>query len=462
MSNFSNIWVIFKREYMTRITNKTFIIMTFLAPVLIAGFYALAIYIAVADETESEIHTVLVSDQSKQLKLSDFSNYKLLPAPDYDYPQQRIDSAKAYVNRGICYAWLQIDDKDLTVLDSTTLYSEQAPSLTQMESINQWISNQSKEKQLLKFGIRPTTLDSLDVSGSVRLMEISEQGVASNSSSGLKSGIGFILAFLIYMFIFMYGAAVMRGAFEEKTNRIVEVIVSSVKPFQLMMGKILGIAAVGLTQVAAWVLVLIAIVFIGGTVVGKQKMSEFKQQSSAISMDSTFASAGLPTANNEMSANSNPVAKMSALSDFLSGTESIPAGEILIIFVLYFIGGYLLYASMFAAIGAAVNQETETQQFMLPITMPLVLSFVIAQSVALKAPNGSTAELFSMIPFTSPIIMVVRAPFGVPISQLLLSLGILILTFVFMVWLTSKIYRIGILSYGKKPSWGDLWKWIRQ
>ena len=190
-------------------------------------------------------------------------------------------------------------------------------------------------------------------------------------------------------------------------------------------------------------------------------MSEFKQQSSALSMDSTFASAGLPS-NGEMATNSNPVAKMSALSDFLSGTESIPTGEILLIFVLYFIGGYLLYASMFAAIGAAVNQETETQQFMLPITMPLVLSFVIAQSVALKAPNGSTAELFSMIPFTSPIIMVVRAPFGVPLSQLLMSLGLLILTFVFMVWLTSKIYRIGILSYGKKPSWADLWKWIRQ
>lgn len=461
MSNFKNIWVIFKREYMTRITNKTFIIMTFLGPLLIAGFYALAIYIAVSDEKESEVQTVLVSDQSKQLKLSDFSNYKVLPAPDYDYPQQRIDSAKTYVNRGICYAWLQIEDQDLSVLDSTTLYSTEAPSLTQMESINQWISNQAKEKQLVKFGIRPSTLDSIDVTGSVRLMEISDQGEANNSSSGLKSGIGFILAFLIYMFIFMYGATVMRGAFEEKSNRIVEVIVSSVKPFQLMMGKILGIAAVGLTQVAAWVILIVTLIVVGGSVVGKQKMSEFKQQSSALSMDSTFASAGLPS-NGEMATNSNPVAKMSALSDFLSGTESIPTGEILLIFVLYFIGGYLLYASMFAAIGAAVNQETETQQFMLPITMPLVLSFVIAQSVALKAPNGSTAELFSMIPFTSPIIMVVRAPFGVPLSQLLMSLGLLILTFVFMVWLTSKIYRIGILSYGKKPSWADLWKWIRQ
>lgn len=461
MSNLSNIWVIFKREYTTRITNKTFIIMTFLAPFLIAGFYALAIYIAVSDEQETEIQTVLVSDQSKQLQLSDFSNYKLLPAPDYEYPQQRVDSAKAFVNRGICYAWLQINDQDLTSLDSTTLYSVEAPSLTQMESINQWIKNQTKEKQLLRFGIRPSTLDSLDVSGSVRLMEISESGVASNSSSGLKSGIGFILAFLIYMFIFMYGAAVMRGAFEEKNNRIVEVIISSVKPFQLMMGKILGIAAVGLTQVAAWVILILALGVIGGSVFGSQKMTQFKQQTSAISMDSAFASAGIP-ASEQPAVNSNPVAKMDSLAELFSGTESIPAGEILLIFVLYFIGGYLLYASMFAAIGAAVNQETETSQFMLPITLPLVLSFIIAQSVAIKAPNGSTAELFSMIPFTSPIIMVVRAPFGVPISQLILSFSLLVLTFVLMVWLTSKIYRIGILSYGKKPTWADLWKWIRQ
>jgi ABC-2 type transport system permease protein len=259
----------------------------------------------------------------------------------------------------------------------------------------------------------------------------------------------------------MYGAAVMRGAFEEKNNRIVEVIISSVKPFQLMMGKILGIAAVGLTQVAAWVILILALGVIGGSVFGSQKMTQFKQQTSAISMDSAFASAGIPTSE-QPAVNSNPVAKMDSLAELFSGTESIPAGEILLIFVLYFIGGYLLYASMFAAIGAAVNQETETSQFMLPITLPLVLSFIIAQSVAIKAPNGSTAELFSMIPFTSPIIMVVRAPFGVPISQLILSFSLLVLTFVLMVWLTSKIYRIGILSYGKKPTWADLWKWIRQ
>lgn len=461
MSNFSNIWVIIKREYLTRITNRTFIIMTFLAPLLIAGFYALAIYIAVADETDTGVKTVLVSDQSKKLILSDIDNFKLLPAPDYDYPQQRLDSAKALVNRGICYAVLQIEDQDLSNMDSTVLYSAEAPSVTQMESFNRWIKDQTKKQQYIKFGIRPSTLDSLETEGTIRLMEISESGEASNSSSGLKSGIGFMLAFLIYMFIFIYGASVMRGAFEEKTNRIVEVIVSSVKPFQLMMGKILGIAAVGLTQVAAWVILMFAISIIGSSVIGKDKIGKIQQKSSAFSMDSTFATAGI-TSEGTVATSGNPVSNMSAISEIVGATESIPVGEILLIFVLYFIGGYLLYASMFAAIGAAVNQETETQQFMLPITMPLVLSFIIAQSVALKAPNGSTAELFSMIPFTSPIIMVVRAPFGVPVSQLLISLGLLVITFLFMVWLSAKIYRIGILSYGKKPTWSDLWKWLRQ
>lgn len=461
MSNFSNIWVIFKREYLTRITNRTFIIMTFLAPLLIAGFYALAIFIAVSDETETGTKTILVSDQSKKLNLTDLENFKFLPAPDYDYPQQRLDSAKALVNRGICYAVLQIEDRDLTNMDSTVLYSAEAPSLTQMESFNRWIKDQTKKQQYIKFGIRSSTLDSLETYGSIRLMEVSESGEANNSSSGLKSGIGFMLAFLIYMFIFIYGASVMRGAFEEKTNRIVEVIVSSVKPFQLMMGKILGIAAVGLTQVAAWVLLMFAISIVGGSIMGKDKMSVIQQKSSALSMDSTFASAGI-TPEGTATTSANPVSNMSAIHEIFDATDSLPVWEILGIFILYFIGGYLLYASMFAAIGAAVNQETETQQFMLPITMPLVLSFIIAQSVALKAPNGSTAELFSMIPFTSPIIMVVRAPFGVPLSQLLISLGLLAITFVFMVWLSAKIYRIGILSYGKKPSWADLWRWLRQ
>ncbi len=443
--------------------------MTFLAPVLIVGFYALSIFIATRDEGGSEQKIMMVTDQSKRLSFGNVGNYNLVgtqinTSSEYNQAQERIDTAALNVKLGIVDAWLIIEDHDLNQLDSATLYAKETPSLIEMESINSFIKQQAKNGNMLKMGIRQSAIDSLEAQGSIALKEIGSSGEIETSSSGLKSGIGFMLAFMIYMFIFVYGASVMRGALEEKTNRIVEVIVSSVKPFHLMMGKILGIAAVGLTQFLAWIVLVIVLGTAGGTLLGKSQLKQISGKAqSAISIDSSFAAA--QGSGSEAMAlktgTGNPVANMVEAGGLLDAFQSMPIGRILVVFLMFFIGGYLLYASMFAAIGAAVNQETETQQFMMPITLPLVLGFVIAQTVALKAPNGSTAQLFSMIPFTSPIVMVVRAPFGVPTSEILMSFGILTITFIGMVWLTSKIYRIGILSYGKKPSWRDLWRWLR-
>ncbi len=414
-----NIFVIFKREYLTRVKNKTFIIMTFLAPLLMVGFYAATIYIATETGDDDRTKTVYISDNNPELLLSHNppANYVLLPAPSDS------DSALAHVERGLVHAWLNVEDRDLRSVDSATYYTSETPSITEKETLKEWIRNKATQRQFARLGLREGQIDSLQSSCNLATKEVTGQGDVKESSSGLKSGIGFALAFMIYIFIFVYGSMVMRSAMEEKTNRIVEVIVSSVKPFDLMMGKILGVAAVGLTQFVAWIVLAVGLVF---------------------GISALFLNSG-----NGMT------------TEFTEPLSNLPYFQILAVFLLFFIGGYLLYSSFFAAIGSAVNQESDVQQFMMPVTLPLVFGFVIAQTVALKAPHGAMAKLFSMIPLTSPIVMVVRAPFGVPLSELALSFGLLVLTFVLMVWLSGRIYRIGILSYGKKPTWKDLWKWLR-
>lgn len=451
-----NIFVIFKREYLTRVKNKTFIIMTFLAPILIVGFYAATIYIATETGDDNRVKSLYVSDQNPGLLLSNNppANYVLLPAP------KNADSALADVKSGLVYGWLRVDDLDLSKVDSATYYTSETPSVVEKEMINDWIRNKATQRQFAKLGLRESQLDSMQSSCDIITKEVSDGGDVQESSSALKSGIGFALAFLIYMFIFMYGSMVMRSAMEEKTNRIVEVIVSSVKPFHLMMGKILGVAAVGLTQFVGWIVLAVGLVFgisalflnsgNGGMTTGEAIQKGMSAQSGGV----------MQTVGTAQSVGGNDAAaKMAA--EFTEPLSNLPYFQILAVFLLFFVGGYLLYSSFFAAIGAAVNQESDVQQFMMPVTLPLVFGFIIAQTVALKAPHGTMAKLFSMIPLTSPIVMVVRAPFGVPLSELAMSFGLLVLTFVLMVWLSSRIYRIGILSYGKKPTWKDLWKWLR-
>jgi ABC-2 type transport system permease protein len=261
------------------------------------------------------------------------------------------------------------------------------------------------------------------------------------SVAEINTVIGYMAAFAIYLFIFIYGAQVMRGVLEEKTNRIVEVIVSSVKPFQLMAGKIFGVVLVGLTQLMVWIIlsgvfITVLSILIGGNI-----------QNPTMPMEMTDAST------------INSVGDKGVAS-ILQGLNALNLPLLLGAFVFYFLGGYLFYSALFAAIAAAVDNETDTQQFMLPVTLPLVLGIVIAMSVVTSNPHGSMAYWFSMIPFTSPVVMMVRLPFDVPLSELLLSMFLLILGFLFTTWLASRIYRVGILMYGKKATYKELWKWI--
>ncbi len=439
-----NIFVIFKREYLTRVKNKTFILMTFLAPLLMVGFYAATIYIATETGEDNRTKTVYLTDYNPSLLLSNNppANYVFLPAPSND------DSAISDVKSGRVFGWLKVEDRDTRAIDSATYYTAETPSLVEMEGLKSWIQGKANKYQFAKLGLRESQIDSAQASCDIVTKEVSNSGDVQESSSTLKSGIGFALAFMIYIFIFVYGSMVMRSAMEEKTNRIVEVIVSSVKPFHLMMGKILGVAAVGL------VMGISALFLNSGSGMSTQEAVQ-----KGIEARTGMATVGVD--GGAVVGDSGSGVARDLAAEFTEPLSNLPYFEIIAVFLLFFVGGYLLYSSFFAAIGSAVNQESDVQQFMMPVTLPLVFGFVIAQTVALKAPHGAMAKLFSMIPLTSPIVMVVRAPFGVPLSELALSFGLLVLMFVLMVWLSSRIYRIGILSYGKKPTWKDLWKWLR-
>lgn len=424
-----NIWVVLKKEYLTRIKNKTFIVMTFLAPILVALFYAGAIYFAINggdDNAQKDIYFEAEYWEANPSEL-DFDNFKFHQATN------ATEAILKNIDENPNIAWLHIEDQDIRFLDSAELVTGSGFSVKHVSQIDGYIKNKIHETLLQKNGISETTLESTQVQGKITTFELDDKGDVTGNNTGLKSIIGFILAFLIYMFIFIYGSMVMRSAMEEKTNRIVEVIVSSVKPFQLMMGKILGVALVGLSQFIAWV--LLTTIFL--TVIGQL----LKQPQNL---------------------NEATVTKGKEAIEILQGLHALPIGEILTIFVSFFLGGYLLYSSIFAAIGSAVNQETDVQQFILPVSLPLVFGFIIAQSVVFQAPNGHLAQVFSMIPLTSPVVMAVRAPFDVPILEVVGSFLILVITFLSMVWVSGKIFRIGILMYGKKPSWKDLFKWIRQ
>ena len=428
-----NIWVILKKEYLTRVKNKTFIVMTFLAPILIAGFYGGTIYFATKGAEDSSIKTIYFSSENPMVEPDEatFDNFVILKAPN------NIDTIKSHIDNGIVQGWVNFQDKDVRTLDSSELLVNEALSVVQISRFTQFFKNHIHVHLLKAAGIDRETLENTQVNGNIEMLELNDDGDMEKTSSALKSGIGFALAFVIYMFIFIYGSMVMRSAMEEKTNRIVEVIVSSVKPFELMMGKIIGVAFVGLTQFIAWITLSVAFV-------------------TALSQ---YITGGKSIETAEMSSLSASEIKGMEL---LAGLDNIPFGEVMTVFVLFFLGGYLLYSSIFAAIGASVNQETDVQQFMLPVSLPLVFSLVIAQSVVFQAPNGKLAQIFSMIPLSSPVVMSVRAPFGVPIMEIISSFVILLISFLIMVWLTARIYRIGILMYGKKPSWKDFLRWIRQ
>lgn len=464
----NKIFLIIQREYLTRVRKRSFIVMTILGPILMAMLFILPVYLATRQDEKRQIQVI---DETGWFsgKFEDTENYRFIPVA------LSLEQAKLGLRNSDGDALLYIPGTKLSIPDKAIIYSDNPPTLNLKGYISN-IMNREIEKQKLAAEIRkeilhqsPEKVAEADTSREDLISEtilknirsdiqltsfkVTEEGSEEKSYTEAYMIAGMVFSILIYMFIFMFGSSVMRGVIEEKTNRIVEVIVSSVKPFQLMMGKIIGVALVGLTQFLLW------IVFTGIIIITVQQAfpEKFKlaDQEKAV-----VVSNDMNPAANSGTATIAAADQQGTTNEVLEAIKSINFPVLLASFLFFFIGGYLLYGALFAAIGSAVDNETDTQQFMLPITVPLIFALIVAQSVV-NDPNGPLAFWLSMIPFTSPVIMMVRIPFGVPYWQLGLSVGLLVAGFFLTTWIAARIYRTGILMYGKKVNYGELWKWIR-
>ena len=443
----SKITLIIKREYLSRVKKKSFIIMTLLGPILMAGIGIVPIYLSMQKTEKQKIEVI---DESKLF-------VDLIPEKDivhFDYPPVTIQQARAgfydteydgilYINKDILNGGQNGINLFYKKQLSADVQSYIEESLSKMiynvmlaeNKVNIDFIKDAKEKST--FTMKTTQLDEL--------------GKDKVTDRGLYIAIGLVCAFLIYFFIFLYGVQVMRGVMEEKTSRIVEVILSSVKPFELMMGKIVGIALVGLTQFLLWVILTVSLYTVATvTILKNVDMKQIQQKEQTIKIGADL---------NVSEMNKHKIAKADEITNLWNSFKSVDIVSIFFCFLFYFLAGYLLYSALFAAIGSAVDAESDTQQFMLPITIPLILSFVVAQTI-IQNPESPMAFWFSIIPLTSPIVMMVRLPFGVPAWELALSMSLLIVGFIFTTWLAGRIYRTGILMYGKKVSWRELGKWL--
>jgi ABC-2 type transport system permease protein len=411
----NKVLLIIQREYLTRVRKKSFIIMIFVVPLLILGMGAVIALVAKDSNELSNKQTVKVIDESGLFagKFKDQKNLK------FEATKQSLTELKADLKKDENLSALQIP-ADYNKNDAVKIYSKKKPGITLTEKIENEMNDIAVNNGMIKNHIDTALLHSIKSNISLNAIEITETG-DNQTNLGANITVGIACAILIYLSLFIYGAQVMRGVIEEKTSRIIEVIISSVKPFQLMLGKIIGVGLVGLTQFSAWVILSII---------------------STKILRHTFGS--------------TPGGIMSALSVL----QTIPFGKVLGCFIFYFLTGYLLYSALFAAVGSAVDSETETQQFMFPITLPLLFTYMLSVTILFRAPDSPLAVWLSIIPFTSPVAMMLRMPFGVPPWQLYLSMALMIVGFLFTTYVAARIYRVGILMYGKKASFKELAKWF--
>ena len=434
----NKIGLIIKREYLTRVRKRSFIIMTFLGPLLLAAIYIIPIMLAL--NAPNEKRTIAVVDGShwfeEQFKGNDEQTFIIVEG-------QPIDTVKEMVKQGAFDMVLYVPPTQLNIPSNAVLYSLNQVPLSTDEYIRSVMKKEIEEQKLLASGVDPDIVDAAKTDINLSVIRMDEEGGEKETFTEVQFVLGMVLAILIYMFILMFGGQVMQGVAEEKNSRIIEVIVSSVKPFQLMMGKIIGVSLVALTQFLMWIM-LTGVIYIGfSAAIGLSNPS-------AISAGSVMTQEVL----------SNDITSNEAVQNIVQIANSIDFGTIIGCFIIFFILGYLLYGTMYAAVGSLVDSNTDSQQFTLPITVPLIVSMIAAIYIV-NAPDGQLALWLSMIPFTSPVVMMVRIPFGVPIIQIVASIAILAVTFVLMTWVAAKIYRTGILMYGKKLSYKEIFKWLK-
>ena len=440
----SKIAIIAGREFNERVRKKSFIFTTILMPILMVGImFVPALMMNIQSDEAKEI---LVVDQSGLIaeRLEDSSTIDFTPS------DKTLEELTAQQGESNPFGILIIGSDVATNPSNVQLLTYESSTINIESAIADQIASIIESEKLKAYNIDDidAILAEIQTNVTLKVKQLDESGETQDSSSMLNIALAYIFGFLIYMFVFLYGNMVMQGVIEEKSNKVMEVMVSSVRPFQLMMGKILGIASVAVTQFVIWV---VFILVVGGAAINLMGLDEMMAAAgSAAAMDpmAMVGAAQMPAVDSEMVSLLATITNPAYLLRILGG------------FLIYFIGGYLLYAAMFAAVGSAVDNEKDTNNLQLPITVPLILALFVMMS-AMQEPNGPLAFWFSMIPFTSPIVMMVRLPYGVPGWELALSIGLLVATFVAIVLLAGKIYRVGVFMYGKKPSFKELLKWMR-
>ena len=437
----SKLKLIIRREFIAKVRNKSFIMMTFLSPIIMVGMGFLIYFLT--QKNDEKIKEIVYVDNSGMFSKEDFKDSKTVKY--LDYSNLGIEATKKKVEQGDYYGALLIPKQDSLELlaKSIEFYSKDSPGMSIMSSLENKIEQKIRNEKLNSFGIDLEKIKASKINTDIKMLNFSGEE-SSKLINGLKIGVGAISGYLLMMFVIIYGSSVMRSVIEEKTSRIIEIIVSSVKPFQLMLGKILGNASAGLLQFLIWGILIFIISTAASTIFGVD-MAEMQ-------------TAKIPS--EQMDA-MKEVAGGGKLQILIQEILRLPLLKMFVLFIFYFLGGFMLYSSLFAAVGAAVDNETDTQQFMLPIMLPLILGVYVGFATVINDPHGSMAVLFSHIPFTSPIVMLMRVPFGVSWTELFISMTLLLVTFVFMVWLAAKIYRVGILMYGKKPTYKVLYKWLK-
>ncbi|WP_396208970.1 ABC transporter permease [Flavobacterium sp.] len=430
--------LIIKREFIAKVRNKSFIVMTFLSPLLFVGMALLVAFLSTMNK--DSVTQIALHDQSgllkKEFKSDKFTHYTDLSA----MPLQTAKDTALASFEGLIYIPKVAKVQELK--EKVVYISEDSPSLEFISDVEEVIDSVITQDNLKELGFDAQKIEAAKADAALQLAKFSGEESLKGLNE-IKVAIGGLFGYLIMMFIVIYGNFVMRSVIEEKTSRIIEIIISSVKPYQLMMGKIIGNSLAGILQFLIWAIVGTLLFFMASTFFGMQMGAN-----TSVSPEMVEAA----TAN---------VDKMGKFQMYINEISNLPLTTLIIAFIIYFIGGYFLYSSLYAAIGAAVDSETDSQQFLLPIIMPLILGVYIGFFTVINDPHGTVATVFSIIPFTSPIVMLMRIPFGVPWWQLTLSILLLFGTFIFVVWFAAKIYRVGILMYGKKPTWKELYKWLK-
>ncbi len=431
--------LIIKREYLTKVKNKSFIIMTVLSPIIIIALIAVVGYLSQLNNNKQR--TISILDESGLVesifKSTENTNYVILN-------EISLNDAKKQVEKKEQYGLLHISKGKTVdqVLEGIKFYSKDTPSITLMEGLESKLERKFTDLKLQEQGVDIEKLKSSEAK-----ISIAQESFLGEKTSKIDNVVklifGGLAGYMLFMFIIIYGNMIMRSVIEEKTSRIIEVIISSVKPVQLMLGKIIGTSLAGITQFIIWIILGGVLMTVISAIFGIN-MTEMQAPQQEL-MQQAMESQGADM----------------KIQSLMSAIYHLPLTNLVIMFLLFFIGGYLLYSSLYAAIGAAVDNETDTQQFMLPILMPLILAVYVGIFTVIEDPHGTVSTVFSFIPFTSPVVMLMRIPFGVPIWQQVVSVLLLIATFMFTVWFAAKIYRVGILMYGKKPSYKELYKWLK-